>query len=206
MASRGPSGEPGRIDFDYAPVAGYEMMPTSDPPSTSYATAADGTNIAYQVVGKGDTDLVFVPGWISNLDLFWAFDPSARFFSRLASFARLIVFDKLGTGPLRPHRRGGKHSRSERTTCEPSWMLQGPSEPRCVATPRGLRSRRCSPPPPDRVSQARPRGGRPLAVADPHFQDAHFKAGGGARLGRGGAHGVFPSYQIDDGRPTGRAS
>ena len=66
-------------------------------PETRYATAPDGVNIAYQVVGEGP-DLVFVPGWISNVDLFWEVPACRRFFSRLASFARLIVFDKRGTG------------------------------------------------------------------------------------------------------------
>ncbi len=55
-------------------------------------------NIAYQVVGEGPLDLVFVSGWVSNLDLMWE-DPSyARFLRRLASFSRLILFDKRGTG------------------------------------------------------------------------------------------------------------
>jgi class 3 adenylate cyclase/pimeloyl-ACP methyl ester carboxylesterase len=67
-------------------------------PETAYATAPDGTNIAYQVAGDGALDLVFVPGWISNLDLYWELPATRRFFSRLASFARLIVFDKRGTG------------------------------------------------------------------------------------------------------------
>lgn len=50
------------------------------------------------MVGEGEIDLVFVPGWISNLDLYWDDRACARFLSRLASFARLIVFDKRGTG------------------------------------------------------------------------------------------------------------
>jgi len=55
-------------------------------------------NIAYQVVGEGPLDLVFVSGWVSNLDLMWE-DPSyARFLRRLASFSHLILFDKRGTG------------------------------------------------------------------------------------------------------------
>jgi class 3 adenylate cyclase/pimeloyl-ACP methyl ester carboxylesterase len=70
---------------------------SGEAPETAYATAPDGTNIAYQVVGEGP-DLVFVPGWISNLDLFWEMPASRRFFSRLASFARLTLFDKRGTG------------------------------------------------------------------------------------------------------------
>jgi pimeloyl-ACP methyl ester carboxylesterase len=74
------------------------MSELPDPPETAYAIAADGKNIAYQVVGRGPVDLVFVPGWISNLDLFWELPATQRFFLRLASFARLIVFDKRGTG------------------------------------------------------------------------------------------------------------
>jgi pimeloyl-ACP methyl ester carboxylesterase/class 3 adenylate cyclase len=74
------------------------MSALGDPPETNYAMAADGTNIAYQVLGDGPVDLVFIPGWISNLDLFWELPATSRFFSRLASFARLIVFDKRGTG------------------------------------------------------------------------------------------------------------
>lgn len=73
------------------------MTDPATPPETHYATASDGTNIAYQVVGEGP-DLVFVPGWISNLDLFWEMPASRRFFERLTSFSRLILFDKRGTG------------------------------------------------------------------------------------------------------------
>ena len=55
-------------------------------------------NIAYQVVGEGPLDLVFVSGWVSNLDLMWEEHSYARFLHRLASFSRLILFDKRGTG------------------------------------------------------------------------------------------------------------
>jgi class 3 adenylate cyclase/pimeloyl-ACP methyl ester carboxylesterase len=54
--------------------------------------------LAYQVVGAGPTDLVFVPGWISNIEMAWELPEFARFLDRLASFARLIWFDKRGTG------------------------------------------------------------------------------------------------------------
>jgi pimeloyl-ACP methyl ester carboxylesterase len=54
--------------------------------------------IAYQVVGEGPFDLVFVPGFVSNIDLFWEMPEWANFFTRLAAFSRLIVFDKRGTG------------------------------------------------------------------------------------------------------------
>ncbi len=69
-----------------------------DAPETRYVTRADGVNIAYQVVGDGPPDLVFVPGWFSNLDLFWQLPASRRFFERLTSFCRLIILDKRGTG------------------------------------------------------------------------------------------------------------
>ncbi|MGH8639737.1 MAG: alpha/beta fold hydrolase, partial [Burkholderiales bacterium] len=61
--------------------------------------ARSGTvNIAYQVVGSGPIDLVFVMGWVSHLEYFWNEPSFARFLERLASMARLIVFDKRGTG------------------------------------------------------------------------------------------------------------
>jgi pimeloyl-ACP methyl ester carboxylesterase len=66
-------------------------------PDTHYAKSGD-VRIAYQVVGDGPFDLVFVPGFISNLDLMWEEPNRAHFFSRLAAFSRLILFDKRGTG------------------------------------------------------------------------------------------------------------
>ncbi|HTS52468.1 MAG TPA: adenylate/guanylate cyclase domain-containing protein [Burkholderiales bacterium] len=67
------------------------------PPETRYAKSGD-ISIAYQVVGSGPRDLVLVPGWVSNLDVLWEEPTLARFLSRLASFSRLVVFDKRGTG------------------------------------------------------------------------------------------------------------
>ena len=67
-------------------------------PETRYAKGAGGYNIAYQVVGDGDVDLVFVPGFVSHVELAWEWPQLARFLERLASFSRLIVFDKRGTG------------------------------------------------------------------------------------------------------------
>src|SRR5438309_8212212 len=66
-------------------------------PETRYAKSGD-INIAYQVVGEGPRDLVFVPGWVSNIEVFWEEPSVVRFLERLASFARLILFDKRGTG------------------------------------------------------------------------------------------------------------
>ncbi|MGH2403086.1 MAG: adenylate/guanylate cyclase domain-containing protein [bacterium] len=66
-------------------------------PETRYAKSG-GVNIAYQVVGSGSFDLVYVMGWVSHLDYFWEEPSNARFLARLASFSRLILFDKRGTG------------------------------------------------------------------------------------------------------------
>jgi len=68
-----------------------------DRPETRYAVS-EGVNIAYQVVGDGPFDLVYVPGWVSNVEMMWEEPRMAAFLERLASFARLIVFDKRGTG------------------------------------------------------------------------------------------------------------
>src|SRR5215216_748426 len=67
------------------------------PSETRYARSGD-VSIAYQVVGDGLLDLVFVMGWVSHLDYFWQEPGFARFLRRLAGFARLILFDKRGTG------------------------------------------------------------------------------------------------------------
>jgi pimeloyl-ACP methyl ester carboxylesterase/class 3 adenylate cyclase len=66
-------------------------------PGTHY-TQSDGLSIAYQVIGDGPVDIVLVPGWISNIEVFWEEPIVARFLQELASFARLILFDKRGTG------------------------------------------------------------------------------------------------------------
>ncbi|HJP65339.1 MAG TPA: adenylate/guanylate cyclase domain-containing protein [Actinomycetota bacterium] len=71
-------------------------MPATRPP-TKYAKSGD-VHIAYQVIGDGPIDLVWVPGWFSNVETNWDFPQVAYFFDRLASFSRLILFDKRGTG------------------------------------------------------------------------------------------------------------
>ena len=66
-------------------------------PETHYARSGD-VHIAYQLVGDGPMDLVFVPGFISNIDLHWDDPGYAHLLHRLAAFCRLIQFDKRGTG------------------------------------------------------------------------------------------------------------
>lgn len=64
---------------------------------TRYAKSGD-VHIAYQVVGSGALDLVVVPGWVSHLETAWEQPALARFLERLASFSRLILIDRRGTG------------------------------------------------------------------------------------------------------------
>jgi pimeloyl-ACP methyl ester carboxylesterase len=66
-------------------------------PETRYAKNGD-VNIAYQVVGEGPLDLVLVHGWVQSFDAGWEIEPLRRFYDRLASFSRLVLFDKRGTG------------------------------------------------------------------------------------------------------------
>src|SRR6185295_11566641 len=89
-----------------APVTGGDVqpaepaapiMPAAGGHRVSYARSGN-VNIAYQVVGSGPVDLVFVMGWITHLEYFWREPSFARFLRRLASFSRLILFDKRGTG------------------------------------------------------------------------------------------------------------
>jgi class 3 adenylate cyclase len=66
-------------------------------PETRYALSGD-VHIAYQVVGDGPPDLVFIPSLTHHVELVWENPPQARFFARLASIGRLLLFDKRGTG------------------------------------------------------------------------------------------------------------
>jgi class 3 adenylate cyclase/pimeloyl-ACP methyl ester carboxylesterase len=69
----------------------------SEPP-IRYARTVDGLHIAYQVVGDGPFDLVYAPGWLSNLECVWEMPDLGDFLSELARFTRLILFDRRGFG------------------------------------------------------------------------------------------------------------
>ena len=69
-----------------------------DTPQTKYATTADGVNIAYQERGEGPVDLVYIMGFASNFEVETEEPRAARFADRLASFSRLLLFDKRGSG------------------------------------------------------------------------------------------------------------
>ena len=66
-------------------------------PQTKYAKSGE-LHIAYQVFGEGDLDLVLVPGFTTHVELAWEYEPSARILEGLASFARVITFDRRGSG------------------------------------------------------------------------------------------------------------
>ena len=70
-------------------------------PKVCYARSGN-VNIAYQVIGSGPMDIVFVMGWVSHLEYFWNEPSFASFLTRLSSMARLILFDKRGTGMSDP--------------------------------------------------------------------------------------------------------
>jgi DNA-binding SARP family transcriptional activator/pimeloyl-ACP methyl ester carboxylesterase len=67
-------------------------------PQTRYALTADGIHIAYQVLGEGERDIIFVPGLMSHLELLWEDEETSGFFRRLSRLGRLILFDKRDTG------------------------------------------------------------------------------------------------------------
>ncbi|HET9314919.1 MAG TPA: alpha/beta fold hydrolase [Vicinamibacteria bacterium] len=92
----------------YRFIAGVVETPAPAPPAppppalparlpVHYARSGD-VNIAYQVLGSGPIDLLFVMGWVSHVEYFWQEPSFARFLGRLAGFSRLILFDKRGTG------------------------------------------------------------------------------------------------------------
>ncbi|MER8967296.1 alpha/beta fold hydrolase [Mesorhizobium sp. M0159] len=83
--TRSQAGE--RPDFSGQPIR----------PPTRYVKSA-GINIAYQVTGDGPIDLMYVPGWVSNVDLAWSSPRLAHVLHRLGAFSRLIRLDKRGTG------------------------------------------------------------------------------------------------------------
>ena len=74
-----------------------DTLSADDIPEVRY-TCSGNVNIAFQVFGDGNIDLVFVMGWVSHLEWFWKEPSFARFLTRLGTFARVILFDKRGTG------------------------------------------------------------------------------------------------------------
>jgi pimeloyl-ACP methyl ester carboxylesterase len=73
------------------------MEGTSGLPSTRYARSGN-VHVAYQIFGEGEIDLVFFPGFVSNIETYWDEPSFAHWLNKLASFARVVTFDKRGTG------------------------------------------------------------------------------------------------------------
>ena len=69
-----------------------------DLPETRYARTADGVHIAYQVLGNGPVDFVYVGPWFTHVEYRWELPRYARFLRKIASFSRLILFDRRGMG------------------------------------------------------------------------------------------------------------
>jgi DNA-binding SARP family transcriptional activator/pimeloyl-ACP methyl ester carboxylesterase len=87
-----------RQDPALGPAGQRAGEPWGGSPQTRYVRAADGVSLAYQVLGHGDRDIVFVPGLMSHLELLWESPETSEFFQRLATLGRLILFDKRDTG------------------------------------------------------------------------------------------------------------
>jgi class 3 adenylate cyclase len=71
-------------------------------PETRYAKTSDGAHIAYQVLGQGPADFVYVGPWVTHLEYRWDLPQYASYLRRIASFSRLILFDKRGFGMSDP--------------------------------------------------------------------------------------------------------
>lgn len=93
-------------------------------PETHYADA-QGVSVAYRVLGNGDPAVVFCPGWLNHLDLYWDSPEARHFFEQLASFVKVVLYDKRGSGL------------SDRTV-DPAWGEQRVDDVRAVMDHAGL--------------------------------------------------------------------
>ena len=127
-------------------------FPVGMPPETKFAKSGD-ISIAYQILGDGPRDLVLVPGWMSNIEAFWDEPAVARFLQRLASFSRLILFDKRGTGLSDRVCRSARSRDAHGRRAALSWTRSVPSARRSAAI-RRVASCACSlrPPNPTRTT------------------------------------------------------
>src|SRR5215207_6144160 len=96
---RAPKARSPRLQVAAQPP-GYSLSSSAvqSPPNIQYTQSEDGTSIAYTVVGESPIDLLCIPGFVSHLDVLWEAPNADAYFGRLASFSRLIMFDKRGQG------------------------------------------------------------------------------------------------------------
>ena len=110
-------------------------------PRTRFATAPDGARIAYQVVGAAGRDVMFVPDWLSSIDLMWEHPASARFLDSLCEVGRLVLFDKRGNGDSDPatFERGAMGATAEQGAADLVTVLDavGSTEADVVTTSTG---------------------------------------------------------------------
>jgi hypothetical protein len=108
-----------------------------DLPQTQYTKSGD-VSIAYQVLGDGPFDLVWVPGFVTHLENSWQNPALAAFIRNLASFCRLIRFDKRGTG-MSDRAVSFPASTSAWTICGRSWVLPAWNKRLCSGFPKAVR-------------------------------------------------------------------
>jgi DNA-binding SARP family transcriptional activator len=126
-----------------APVARVAQEPAPARSPVRYAVCPDGVHVAYQIVGDGPIDVLAIPGFVSHLDLWWD-APTDRLVRRLASFSRLILFDKRGMGLSdRPASVDVEHWWRTPGRCS---MPPARTRPSSSGSRPGRRRPRCSPP------------------------------------------------------------
>jgi pimeloyl-ACP methyl ester carboxylesterase len=115
-------------------------------PPVRFTIDPNGSRLAYQVLGEGEHDLVFLLGWPTHLGLMWENPAFADFLHGLASFSRLIVFDHLGRG-LSDRGPNGRPFEDGWTTCERSCGRSARMRPPSSAVTWVAGWLCCSPPP-----------------------------------------------------------
>ena len=112
-------------------------MGLSMQPDTRYAKSGD-VYIAYQVFGEGSVNLVFAPPFVSNVENYWDEPDFARWLLRLGSYARVVMFDKRGTG-MSDRVAEVPGLESAWTIYERRWTPSAWIRPRSLAYPRAVR-------------------------------------------------------------------
>jgi hypothetical protein len=95
---------------------------------TSYAPCGD-LSLAYQVFGDGPVELVFASAFASHVELFWTMPEFEAFMEQLATFCRVLWFDKAGVGLSRTRSRGFARWMIERPRSRPSWTPSASKRP-----------------------------------------------------------------------------
>ena len=110
----------GRGTITRVPASGGISSTLSAVAETAYAKCG-GLSLAYQVFGDGPVELVFVGPMVSHVELFWTMPQFKAFFEQLATFCRVVMFDKAGVGLSATPSRKSVCSKSERPRSRPSW-------------------------------------------------------------------------------------